>query len=349
MTRIIASAFVACAAFAMQGIRADNTLSASAADIVFVSIRSGDAHIYSNRDGVDRVLTQGKSINTQPAWSVDGRLAFTSSRNGLPRIYLMNDDGSGQRRLTQDDRIEGSASWSPDGKSVAFFSTVIESGAMEMRITEIASGKSVSVVGNGKDKGTQPPAWSADGSRLAFMGRDDKDKAQVWVVNRDGSALHDISGKFAARDKAWASISPDGKRVAYVADLRVTKPVVLANVETGESQILTLDEAASYESPRWSPDGKQIVAASNRDDPLRSRNDIFLIAVDGSNIRNLTRTPYEEFDPQWSADGKSIVFDSLQTGTSQLFRVYISSGETARISSNTSHDMEPASRPLAKR
>ena len=58
------------------GIAAD--IAGPAADkVAFVSIRSGDAHIYvANAKGVERVVTKGKSVNTQPAWSPDGRLAL---------------------------------------------------------------------------------------------------------------------------------------------------------------------------------------------------------------------------------------------------------------------------------
>lgn len=349
MNRLIISSMLACCTFAPQVTRAEADSKAGATDVAFVSIRSGDAHIYTSRGGVDRVLTQGKSINTQPAWSVDGRLAFTSSRNGLPRIYVMNEDGSGQRRLTQDDRLESAASWSPDGKTLAFFSMSIDTGSVDVRIVDVASGKSVTVPGNGKDKGPLPPNWSADGKRFAFTASDDKNKTQIWVVDHDASNLRNVSGKFDARSKAWASMSPDGKRVAYVADMRGTMPVVVSDVETGESKVLTADGPASYESPRWSPDGKQLVVASNRDDPLGARNDIFIVNADGSGVRNLTQNPSEDFDPHWAADGKSIVFDSLRTGTSQLYRVNVGSRETVRISSNPSHDMEPAMRPLAKR
>ncbi len=336
-------------AVAAQGVCAAAGAPGPSVDLAFVSIRDGDAHIYTHLGGVDHLLTQGKSVNTQPAWSSDGRIAFTSSRNGVPRIYVMNEDGSGQRRLTQDDRIELAASWSPDGKWIAFFSSATDARGDELRVVEVSSGKPVSITAEVKDKGSTPPTWSADGSRIAFVGRAEGAKAEVWVVNRDGSALRNVSAKFAARAKAWASISPDGKSVAYVADIRGTQPVVVADVETAESTVLTRAFPGAYESPRWSPDGKQLAVASSRDDPASARNDIFVINADGTGLRNLSQDPGEDFDPQWSGDGKSVVFSSLRTGTSQLFQVDLDSGKTSRISNNPSHDMDPVLRPVAKR
>ena len=55
-------------------------------------------------------------------WSPDGRrIAFTTNRDGNTELYVMNADGSGQRRLTRTpERFEGNPAWSPDGSRIAF-------------------------------------------------------------------------------------------------------------------------------------------------------------------------------------------------------------------------------------
>ena len=56
-----------------------------------------------------------------PAWSPDGRrIAFASTRDGNREIYVMNADGSGVTRLTDNDADDGYPSWSPDGRRIAF-------------------------------------------------------------------------------------------------------------------------------------------------------------------------------------------------------------------------------------
>ena len=73
--------------------------------------------------------------------------------------------------------------------------------------------------------------------------------------------------------------------------------------------------------------------------------DIFVMNADGSEVRNLTRHPHEDFNAQWSGAGRRVVFNSLRSGTSQIFALDLMSGATLRMSENTSHDLEFAPRP----
>lgn len=64
-----------------------------------------------------------KEDDSSPAWSPDGKkIAFTSSRDGNYEIYVMNADGTEQKRLTDNPRIDTMPVWSPDGKRIAFVS-----------------------------------------------------------------------------------------------------------------------------------------------------------------------------------------------------------------------------------
>lgn len=313
--------------------------------LAFVSIRSGDAHIYvADGRGHEAPITQGKSVNTQPAWSADGRLAFVRAEQGMPRVVVSDRDGQAQRRLTADDRIETAPSWSPDGRALALYSTGA-AGDSELRIVELAAGRSVAVAGNGRDKGPSRPVWSSDGRRIVFTGLDDKGRTQVWLVERDGSSLRAVSAAASPRGAVAPSLSPDGRRVLYVADVRGPSQLFMTDLHSGETRNLSDGVAAPHESPRWSPDGRLIAFASPRDDVAGTRTDIFVMNADGSGVRNLSRHPQEDFDPQWSADGRHIVFASLRSGTSQLYEVGVDDGATRRLTTNTSHDMDHALRP----
>lgn len=318
-------------------------------DVAFVSIRTGDAHIFrTDGAGHEIRLTRDGTNNSQPAWSPDGQwIAYTSNRLGLPRVFVMRADGSRLRPLTSDDRIELAPSFSPDGKAVAFYSIDAGTSRAELRIAPLDGGKAVSIAANGKDMGPGKPSWSADGRRLAFPVEQGLKKLEVWVANRDGSGARIVSDGFNKRGKADPSMSPDGERVVYVADMRGSMHLVVTELATGKSRDLTPDSPATHESPKWSPDGKFITFASTRDDPALTRTDIFVMNADGTDIRNVSRTPEEDFNPHWAADGRTIYFTSLRTGTAQLFAVDLITGRTQRVTNNTSHDMEHAPGPVA--
>ncbi len=317
-------------------------------EIAFVSIRNGNAHIFTNHGpGSDKPLTSGNSVNTQPAWSHDGtQIAFTSNREGLTKIFVMARDGGNVRRLTRDDRIEVAPSWSPDNKYLAFYSSDKAQSGAELRIVDVESGDVVSVIGNGLDKGPEIPVWSGDSERLAFIGLSENHTNEVWVVNRDGSDARAISTQASSRNKAHPAFSPTSNKVAYIADMKGPMAIIVTDLDNGLTTNLTEGVMAAHEHPRWSRDGKQLLFASSRDDEMRTRSDIFVMDADGGNLRNLSKHPQEDFDPQWTADDRQVVFTSLRSGTAQIFAVDVGSGKTIRVTDNASHDMEQVARPV---
>jgi Tol biopolymer transport system component len=69
------------------------------------------------------LLDDHKHAMRPPRWSPDGRkLLFVSRSNSSPEVYVINADGSGQRRLTRD-ADHSDPAWSPDGRKIAFIST----------------------------------------------------------------------------------------------------------------------------------------------------------------------------------------------------------------------------------
>lgn len=319
------------------------------AELAYVSLRAGDAHVFvRDADGAEHRVTQGRSVNLQPSLAADGRVAFVTLGDGRSTIHVLDRVGGVPRRLTTDERNETAPAWSPDASAIAFYSADPVTGRAELRIVELASGRTLNIAAPGASLGPARPDWSADGQRLLFIGADAKGRNQVWVVGRDGIGLRDVSSGFAARGAGWASLSPDGRRVAWVADLRGRTPVVVTDLATGESRdLMAGDERAAAEAPRWSPDGQRITFAANGDELSGLRNDIHVINADGSDRLNLSRHAAEDFDPRWTADGRRVVFASLRTGTSLLYEVPALGGPTRALAIHPSHDMDHVSRPVA--
>ena len=83
-----------------------------------------------------RPLTRSPGLDTRPAWSPDGRrIAFTSNRDGRYQIYVMNADGSGQRRVRDHPGRDDYATWHPDGQQLLVASKL--AGKSDLYLLEV--------------------------------------------------------------------------------------------------------------------------------------------------------------------------------------------------------------------
>jgi Tol biopolymer transport system component len=184
--------------------------------------------------------------NYHPAWSPDGtKIAFGSSRDTNPQIYVMDPNGSNVVRLTHNSAADGQPAWSPDGTKIAFATD--RDGNNEIYVMNANGSVQVNLSNNaGSDLA---PAWSTDGTKIAFQS-DRQTNYAVWVMNADGSNPVRLTNpttdpSTAAGAPSW---SHDGTRIAYEqgGDLWVM------NVD-GSRQIRITSGFWSDGLPRWRP------------------------------------------------------------------------------------------------
>jgi TolB protein len=267
----------------------------AATEIAFVSDRAGQREVYvmDADGGRQRPATTGDSIKAFPDWMPDGgAIVYTSyDDRELPGLYVTSRGNSRPGPiLTQ--VLPGFSKYrgvfSPDGRKLAFVSSL--DGTAELfsvdrsgkRLARLTDNRSIDIA----------PAWSPDGSHMAFVS-DRSGMPQIYVMDDAGGAVRRLTynGSYNTHP-AW---SPDGRWIAYETRVDGGRFDIWLIDPQGEVNVPLVTHPRSDESAAWSPDGRKIAFSSNR----RGRSDIYVVDLDGSNLRRLTHRQGENLQPAW--------------------------------------------------
>ncbi len=234
-------------------------------------------------------------------------IAFVSSRDSYYALYLMDADGSGQGRLTEEGgdpstpggvQFQTDPAWSPDGTRIAFASA--REGSFDIYVMDAdGTGTTRLTSSSAQDRS---PSWSPDGSRIAFSRSSDGGK--VWLMDADGTDVRRLTDEPA--EEGEPSWSPDGRWVAYTHRASGTdiREIWVARPDGSRRRGVTTLGGKSY-APDWAPDSTRLAFSASRDGV---RYGIYTVGADGKGLRRPVRSPGDAFEPAWSPDGGEIAF-----------------------------------------
>ena len=261
--------------------------------VAFVSNRDGNDEIYMmDYDGAGQTrITFNKIKDYMPAWSPDQRtIAFTSYRGGNAGLYLRN-IYEGKETLVSAKGMNYSAAFSPDGKKLAFCSSMTEEGNAEIYVLDLESMKTKRLTFNSATE--TAPSWSPTGREIAFTtDRLGAFNPQIYIMDAEGSNIRKASFGGNYHDApAWA---PTSERIAFVSRVDNALDIYILNLRTNQISKLTENNVRN-ESPSWSPDGRHVVFASN----LSGSIQLYTVDYDGANLRRLTDRGENKL-PNWT-------------------------------------------------
>ena len=149
--------------------------------------------------GEPRRRTQGPGVDTEPAFSPDGRsIYFVSDRGGAPQIYRMPASGGAAERVTFSGTYNISPTVSPDGRWLAYVSRV--NGAFKLQVMELATGSVTAITDTSAD---ESPSF-APNSRLIVYATQNQSKEALMTTTLDGKIKARLAGQGGdIREPSW--------------------------------------------------------------------------------------------------------------------------------------------------
>jgi TolB protein len=200
-------------------------------------------------DGSDlKQLTNSPGYDAETTISKDGKLAFTSMRDGDLDIYTMDANGKHVRRLTNELGYDGGPFWSYDGKQIVY-------------------------------RANHPQTEKEKSDYLSLLKQNliRPTTLEIWVMNADGSNKRQVTHNGKASFAPY--FFPDGKRIIFASNMADPKgrdfDLYMINVDGSGLERITYNDTFDG-FPMFSPDGKKLVFASNRNAKTRGDTNVFI-------------------------------------------------------------------------
>ncbi len=236
-------------------------------------------------------LTTYPGLEFDVALSPDGeQIAFAGTSEDLRRIdlYVKQVGVETPLRLTDDDAIEISPAWAPDGRSVAYLRSELGEGTCSLMVRDLPGGDARSLA-TCETFLVTGVSWSPDGRTIAFSDRPDPDTPfRIYlldVATRTVIPLTDPPGDLFGDFSA--TFSPDGRSIGFIRGTVAGTTALMLAPAVGDVHVMRLDDRQpqrltfdNQEIPHidWMPDGERLVFASNRE---RGTSGLWMVDVDG--------------------------------------------------------------------
>ncbi len=222
-----------------------------------------------------------------PMFSPDGsRLAYVSFEDKKPIVYVQSLQDGARRKLAAFKGSNSAPAWSPDGRRLAVVLTRDE--ASQIYLIN-ADGSGLARLTKGGNIDTEP-VFSPDGQTLYFTS-DRGGSAQIYRMAASGGEPRRVT--FNGSYNVSPTISPDGRHLAYISRDGGRFSVVLHELASGQTRVLT--DTARDESPSFAPNGQAVLYATVEG----GRGILGTVSLDGKTRARLSEPGVDAREPAW--------------------------------------------------
>jgi len=290
------------------------------------------ARTIAHRFADEIILRLGGGING----ICETKIYFVSSRSGNKEIWVMDYDGQNQHAITHLGTISLSPRVSPDNTRLAFAS--MGRLGWEIRMYSLELNRLVAFPAGAAGGSNLTPAWSADGSKIAFSSGRTGDP-EIWVADASGGNLHRVT-TFRGPDVAPTWNPRTNAQIAWVSG-RTGLPQIYIMDQDGTG-VQRITDGGYAVSPSWSPNGQLLAYSWNRKygpgDP--GGVDIHVIDIASKKYLQLTHESGSNDYPFWAPDGRHIVFERSIGGKTQIWTMLADGTEQHQLT-NTGNNFMP--------
>lgn len=251
-------------------------------------------------------------------------------------IYVMDWDGANKTPITQHKTVTLSPAWSKDGKKIAYTAFMQRKSTKtrnpDLYVYDLETQKSrVISYRKGMNSGAN---FEADQNLLITISGDDN--PNIFRVDATGNIIKKLTNGPMGAMNVEPAISPDGQSIAFSSD-RAGRPMIYIMNREGENPRRLTFAGTFNAAPSWSPDGRTLAFAGWAEKAF----DIFTIDVTGANLKRITKARRADGrqasheNPDFSPDGRVIVYTSNRTGYNQLYLSLADGSEEWRITQDT--------------